>query len=121
MMDTQQIANLEARVLRIIGLTEQLQPENLALTDDLQTSKARNGELEIKIEKLRESQTEVEKIISRTLQKLDSLESAWAELQVQAKPQGRATDSRKNLSRSSERSESNPETQYSSEISSESL
>ena len=121
MMDTQQIANLEARVLRIIGLTEQLQTENLALTDELQTSRDRNGELEIKIERLREGQTEVEKIISRTLQKLDGLESTWAELQVHAKPKGRATASRKNPSLSSERSQSNSETQDSSEISSESL
>lgn len=120
-MDTQQIANLEARVLRVIGLTEQLQSEKLALTDELQTSKTRNDELEIKIEQLKDGQQEVEKIISRTLQKLDGLEGAWAQLQIQADPKGRVTDSRKNPSPSSERSESKSETQDSFEISSESL
>ena len=95
MIDTQQIADLEARVLRIIDLAERLRVENLALNEELQASIVRNGELETQFEQLREGQQEVDKIISRTLKKLDGLENAWAESQVQEISKSKAKANRK--------------------------
>ena len=81
MISVQQIADLEARVLRAVDLIERLRGENRTLSAALDSSEKRARELEGTLEELRGGQQEVEQIIVRTLQKLDGLENAWAELE----------------------------------------
>ena len=86
MIRVQQIADLEARVLRAIDLIERLRTENRTLNASLESAEQRSRDLEIMIENLRGDQQNVEQIILRTLNKLDGLEDAWAELQQRDEP-----------------------------------
>lgn len=86
MIRVQQIADLEARVLRAIDLIERLRTENRTLNASLESAEQRSRDLEIMLENLRGDQQNVEQIILRTLNKLDGLEDAWAELQQKDQP-----------------------------------
>ena len=86
MIRVQQIADLEARVLRAIDLIERLRTENRTLNASLESAEQRSRDLEIMLENLRGDQQNVEQIILRTLNKLDGLEDAWAELQQRDEP-----------------------------------
>jgi peptidoglycan hydrolase CwlO-like protein len=86
MIRVQQIADLEARVLRAIDLIERLRTENRTLNASLESAEQRSRDLEIMLENLRGDQQNVEQIILRTLNKLDGLEDAWAELQQRDQP-----------------------------------
>ncbi len=86
MIRVQQIADLEARVLRAIDLIERLRTENRTLGASLESAEQRSRDLEIMLENLRGDQQNVEQIILRTLNKLDGLEDAWAELQQKDQP-----------------------------------
>ena len=86
MIRVQQIADLEARVLRAIDLIERLRTENRTLGASLESAEQRSRDLEIMLENLRGDQQNVEQIILRTLNKLDGLEDAWAELQQRDQP-----------------------------------
>lgn len=93
MIRVQQIADLEARVLRAVDLIERLRAENRTLSTELTESRERltesrerltesqerSRQLEEKLTELRSDQENVEQIIVRTLDKLDGLEDAWAE------------------------------------------
>jgi predicted nuclease with TOPRIM domain len=81
MIRVQQIADLEARVLRAIDLIERLRTENRTLSASLDSAEQRSRELEGMLDNLRGDQQNVEQIILRTLNKLDGLEDAWAEMQ----------------------------------------
>ena len=81
MIRVQQIADLEARVLRAIDLIERLRAQNRTLSASLESAEARTQELEGMLENVRGDQQNVEEIIQRTLNKLDGLEDAWAEIQ----------------------------------------
>lgn len=81
MIRLQQIADLEARVLRAIDLIERLRAENRTLGTALEAAERRSRELEGTLETLRSDQQKVEQIILRTLNKLDGLEETWAEMQ----------------------------------------
>ncbi len=86
MIRVQQIADLEARVLRAIDLIERLRTENRTLNASLESAEQRSRDLEIMLENLRGDQQNIEQIILRTLNKLDGLEDAWAELQQRDEP-----------------------------------
>lgn len=86
MIRVQQIADLEARVLRAIDLIERLRTENRTLSASLESAEQRSRELEGTLENVRGDQHNVEEIIQRTLNKLDGLEEAWAELQKDDAP-----------------------------------
>lgn len=86
MIRVQQIADLEARVLRAIDLIERLRTENRTLNASLESAEQRSRDLEIMLENLRGDQQNIEQIILRTLNKLDGLEDAWAELQQKDQP-----------------------------------
>lgn len=93
MIRVQQIADLEARVLRAVDLIERLRAENRTLNAELTASRERltesqerltesqerSRQLEEQLTELRSDQENVEQIIVRTLDKLDGLEDAWAE------------------------------------------
>ena len=86
MIRVQQIADLEARVLRAIDLIERLRAQNRTLSASLESAEARTQELEGMLENVRGDQQNVEEIIQRTLNKLDGLEDAWAEMQKDDAP-----------------------------------
>lgn len=86
MIRVQQIADLEARVLRAIDLIERLRAQNRTLSASLESADARTQELEGMLENVRGDQQNVEEIIQRTLNKLDGLEDAWAEMQKDDAP-----------------------------------
>ena len=86
MIRVQQIANLEARVLRAIDLIERLRAQNRTLSTSLESAEARTRELEGMLDTVRGDQQNVEEIIQRTLNKLDGLEDAWAEMQKDDAP-----------------------------------
>ncbi len=86
MIRVQQIADLEARVLRAVDLIERLRAENHTLSAELsesrerlQESEARSRGLEKTLDDLRSEQEKVEQIVVRALDKLDGLEDAWPE------------------------------------------
>ena len=91
MIRVQQIADLEARVLRAIDLIERLRAENRSLTTSLESAEQRTRELEGTLDNIRGDQQGVEEIIQRTLNKLDGLEEAWAEMQKDDAPQEAAS------------------------------
>lgn len=93
MIRVQQIADLEARVLRAVDLIERLRAENRKLSAELSESRKRLQESEVRskqqeemLESLRSDQQNVEQIILRTLDKLDGLEDDWAEMQQEDRP-----------------------------------
>ncbi len=86
MIRVQQIADLEARVLRAIDLIERLRAENRTLSTSLESAEARAREAEGMLESVRSDQQGVEEIVQRTLNKLDGLEEAWAEMQKDDAP-----------------------------------
>ncbi len=92
MIRVQQIADLEARVLRAIDLIERLRAQNRTLSASLESAEARTQELEGMLETVRGDQQNVEEIIQRTLNKLDGLEDAWAEMQKDDAPAREAAD-----------------------------
>lgn len=90
MIRVQQIADLEARVLRAVDLIERLRADNRKLSAELSSSRERLRESEVRskqleemLDSLRSDQENVEQIILRTLDKLDGLEDDWAEMQQQ--------------------------------------
>ena len=92
MIRVQQIADLEARVLRAIDLIERLRTENRSLSAALESAEQRSRELEEMLANLRDDQQNVEQIILRTLNKLDGLEDAWSELQQEDRPAAASAD-----------------------------
>ena len=93
MNHVQQIADLEARVLRVIDLIERLRTENRTLTAELESTEQRSREQGKVLANLHSDQQNVEEIIVRTLNKLDGLEDAWEEMKQEDQPAAEQPDS----------------------------